>query len=439
MSQSININKKTLNQYIKELIVEYNCNYKDIYPLHEEAKRITGSNCGKDTFCAKVRNTGRKFLQENGNVDTSIQSSNTTKPFTERTSVNDKEMIAERLFTREPQSLEDVESMYNIDKKIWICTSFTVSNWDTTSTRVGKTATNYAVKAMFKRRVEIINYDELKEKFINDVKNYKPTHEPVKYKLKEKSKMLEICVYDLHFGKLALNEETKDEYDHKIARRRFLYAVQDLIEKVSHYDIERILFVLGNDFFNYDTMTGTTTGGTPQDFDLMWQQLFSKGCDVLIEAIDIMKNICPVDVMWVPGNHDMVTSFYATTYIDAWYRNCKDVNVDTGLSPRKYYIYGNTLLGFTHGKEEGKRLASLMSIEQGKHWGNTKYHHFHIGHLHSEHIKEESGVIITNVSSVCGNDSWHNLKGFRGATKKAQAFLWDYELGLSMTINSVII
>ncbi len=428
-------NKKTLNQYIRDLVVEYNCNYKDIYPFYEEAKQITGSNCGKDTFCAKVRNAGRKMLKE----CVELTSKSDSRPFTERTTVNDKEMVAERLFTREPQTLEDVETMYKIDKKSWTCVEFSVSNWDVTSTRVGKTATNYAVKAKFKRRTDVINYEELKEKFMNDVKDYKPNHEIYKYKLTtDPKKMLEICIYDLHFGKLALKEETGEEYDHKIARKRFLQTVQDLIEKVSHYNIERILFVLGNDFFNYDTMTGTTTGGTPQDFDLMWKQLFSKGCDVLVEAIDIMRKLCPVDVIWVPGNHDTVTSFYATTYIDAWYRNCDDVNVNTSSSPRKYYIYGNTLLGLTHGQEEGKRLASLMSIEQPKNWGLTKYHYFHVGHLHSEHTREEANVIITNVSCVCGSDVWHHKKGFKGATKKAQAFLWDYENGLELTINSVI-
>jgi hypothetical protein len=94
--------------------------------------------------------------------------------------------------------------------------------------------------------------------------------------------------------------------------------------------------------------------------------------------------------------------------------------------------------GFTHGDKEGKRLGGIMQVEQAKNWGLTKYKEWHMAHLHSEQVKEENGIIIRTISSVCGTDAWHTDSGYVGAIQKAQSFVWDYETGLDMIINSVI-
>lgn len=432
--------KITLNGLIRNLIDEniYKYSkvgtekfYKELYSYYESITTLAKSNAGRKTFEAKVRNAVRAKL----NCDGAVLSS---KQFTERTQVTQDEMVADRLFTREPQSLEDVEIMYNIDKTIWFCDKFTVSNWDITSTKAGKTATNYAVKATFKRRTDAINYEELVEKFIKDTNNYKPNHKSYKYNITHNSKMLEIALYDVHFGKLAWGLETGSDYDHKIAKKIFIDIINDIILRTEHINYEKIVFVVGQDFFNFDTVSGTTTKGTATDNDLRWQKLFTSGCEALIEGIDIMQEQCPVDVIWVKGNHDTSTSYYATAYIDAWYRNNKNVDVDVSPTPRKYYRYGNTLLGFTHGDKEKNRLSGIMSIEKPEWWGKTKYREFHCGHFHSEIAKETSGLIIRNISSVCSNDAWHTDLGYIGAVKKAQAFVWDYEYGLDSIINSVV-
>ena len=77
-----------------------------------------------------------------------------------------------------------------------------------------------------------------------------------------------------------------------------------------------------------------------------------------------------------------------------------------------------------------------MQIEQPQAWGETIFREWHLGHLHSEHAKEVGGIIIRRISSITGTDAWHKEKGFIGAVRKAQAFVWDKELGKRLTIDS---
>ena len=397
---------------------------EDLYKLYDLACEELGIEINYETYTRTIR----KLLPLETN-------NNTPNKYEETTTC----IKAERIFTRKPQTLEEVTEMFQINSKLWQCVKFSVSSWDVTSTRVGKTATNYSVKAEFKRREDVINYEELKEKFINDVKEYIPSTFNSKFKNNKNVTLLEIDIFDLHFGKLAWGAETGEDYDHKIARERFLSAISDILNKASHTRIDKILFIIGQDLFNFDNTANETTGGTRQDADVRWQKMFDKGVALLIEGIDLMVKTAPVDLMWFKGNHDTQTSFYATLYIDAWYRNNPDVDVNTSPSSRKYYIWGNSLIGFTHGNKEKKRLSGIMQVEQPKNWGLTKYREWHVGHRHSEHAVEENGVIIRSISSITGTDAWHKDEGYVGAIKKAQAFLWDYEYGLISIINSVIL
>ena len=115
--------------------------------------------------------------------------------------------------------------------------------------------------------------------------------------------------------------------------------------------------------------------------------------------------------------------------------------------PRKYILYGNTLLGFTHGnrendkggKEKASRLASLMPIEAKGLWGKARYYEMHAAHLHSEQmIQEINGVIVRRIASPTATDTYHTNYGYMGAVRKAQTFIYDRVRGLVQIINSPV-
>jgi len=244
--------------------------------------------------------------------------------------------------------------------------------------------------------------------------------------------MLEVSIFDLHLGKLAWNPETGDgNYDYKIARERFFYVVHEKYARAKEQKgIEKILFIVGNDYLTFDTILSTTTEGTPQDTDLRWMKLFSIGTEMLIEAIDLFSTIAPVEVVVVPGNHDKMSSFYILKTLWAWYNESELVTVSQDIKTRKYVEYGKNLVGFSHGNKEKKRIYHLMPIEQPHAWARTKYREMHLGHWHHETVLEPNGVIIRRLSSISGTDAWHFEQGFIGAVKKAHSFLWHKDKGV---------
>jgi hypothetical protein len=242
--------------------------------------------------------------------------------------------------------------------------------------------------------------------------------------------MLEVPIVDLHLSKLAWEPETGENYDSKIAERRFMDVISDIVDRAQNYAFEQIVFPVGNDFFNFNDIYGNTTKGTQQDNDSRWQKMYMKGNELLIAAIDALSQIAPVQVFQIPGNHDTQVSWYAVFNLASWYRHNENVRVDTRPNARKYVEFGKCLIGFTHGDKERKRIFGNMQIEAPEAWGRTLFREWHLGHLHSEQVKEEHGVKVRNLSSVTATDSWHYTSGYVGAIATSQSFVWDKERGL---------
>ena len=72
-----------------------------------------------------------------------------------------------------------------------------------------------------------------------------------------------------------------------------------------------------------------------------------------------------------------------------------------------------------------------MHVEAPSAWARTKWHEFHLGHIHHEESGEKSGVVVRNLSSFTGTDAYHYERGYVGAARKCQSFLWDKDRGLA--------
>lgn len=249
-------------------------------------------------------------------------------------------------------------------------------------------------------------------------------------------KMFELPIMDLHLAKYAWGEETGEDYDMKIADQLYRKSVLDILGKLAHYrlPIEKNLFPVGQDFFHVDNPQNETTAGTAMDVDTRWQKMFDIGVKALIWTVEQLRQIAPVEIVYVPGNHDKTLSYCAVYALHAWYQNCESVTVDLSPTARKYIQYGVNLIGFSHGKE-GKRIQHLMQQEQPEAWGKTLFREWHLGDLHHEEAMEIGGVKIRRISSVTAADAWHVEKGFR-AMRMAQAFVWDRDKGRELVIDS---
>lgn len=334
------------------------------------------------------------------------------------------------------KTLDDLIEQCDIDLDTWEVDRYIVNKWEVGSNVDGQIITEplFQVKAWLKRTK--FDVELFREGLVADLKKY-TKHSKLERPNPLGSCMLEINIFDLHFGKLCWGEETGEDYDIKIAEKRFLRAIETLLKRAEGFDIEKIVFPIGNDFFNSDNLRNTTTAGTFQDEDLRWQKTYRKGRELIVKAIDRLCQVANVEVVVVQGNHDFERSFYLGDALECWYDKDENVNVDNNANPRKYIHYGQCLVGFTHGNNEKvANLPMIVAQERSEIWAKTKYREVHLGHLHHKReikwisTQEYNGVVVRYMRSLSGTDAWHNQKGYKGSVQSAEAFIWEKNEGL---------
>lgn len=323
-----------------------------------------------------------------------------------------------------------------VDLSIWEVERFVVNKWEVGAkgdTGVLQVEPLYQVKATLVQRKAICDARAEIEKLKDDVKSQVPI-KVSKFKKKDKlfGRMLEINIPDAHFGKMAWSRETGyQSYDTPIASATFLRALDTLIERSEGLDIDKVLFVVGNDLLNSDNEQGTTTKGTQVATDCRYQKTFLTVRRTITEAIKRLKEIAPVHVVMISGNHDDLGVWHLGDSLECAFANDEDVQIDNEPRARKYVRYGNVLLMFTHG-DKGKRedYPLLMATERSKDFGETKFREIHTGHIHQTKVQEWHGVRVRILPSLSPPDAWHSENAFTGQLRTAEAYVWDFYDGL---------
>lgn len=335
------------------------------------------------------------------------------------------------------KTLDQLLAEADVDLTTWTVERYTVNKWEVGAKDAdGKltVAPLFQVKAYLKRNREAVNLLALRDQVIEEMAAHAPQYPAFPaVQVGSDPHMLEISAFDLHFGKLAWAEEVDGEnYDSKIADKVLDRAVEELVRKARGFDIEKILFPVGNDLLHADTPEGTTTRGTRQDVDTRPLAMFCRARDAMVRTIDRLMEVAPVHVIVVPGNHDRENALRLGVVLDAWYRNTDRVEVDAAPTLRKYVTYGINLLGFTHGSEEKHRdLPLIMAQERPVEWANSLHREWHTGHLH---LRRETrynagdthgGVVVRVIPSLAGTDAWHFSRGYTKGQRAAEAYLWS--------------
>jgi predicted phosphodiesterase len=241
---------------------------------------------------------------------------------------------------------------------------------------------------------------------------------------------LVVCPTDFHWGKHGWKDEVGETYNFDEARARLFDKTQALIDRLSTAP-ERIYVGAGSDWFHVDNDAGTTTRGTPQDMCASPAEILISGCRLAREHIDLLRQVAPVEIVMMPGNHDRHSSYALMMYLSAAYEDCPDVNIETTALNRRYLQYGNTLLGFTHGDSLSRstNLPALMANEARQLWGQVKHGVWFHGHLHHQQLTERDGCLIVQMPSLAGHDRYHYRAGYTTSTAGLAAYLIDVEDG----------
>lgn len=327
------------------------------------------------------------------------------------------------------RTLEGLLTVCQVDLNKWEVDKHIVNKWEVAakdSEGELKHSPLFQVKAWLKRK-EVDKAKEVIEYFKNQVPTLKRS---VQIKNSGGNYLYEISIPDLHLSKLCWSQETgHQDYDIRKAADMFKSAFYGLLDRVDISDIDKILLPIGNDFFNSEGKVKMTTNGTPQDDDTRWPKSFSVGCNLITDVLsDVSKNL-NVDVVVVPGNHDFERSFYLGEFLRAWFRENEAVTIDNTPTPRKYYEFGNNLIMFTHGRDEKQKDLPLIMATENSSFSMCKHRTVHLGHLHQYSVREDKGVSVKVLPSLCPPDAWHTLKGYVNNKRAAMGFLYDPKYG----------
>lgn len=247
---------------------------------------------------------------------------------------------------------------------------------------------------------------------------------------------LEICLPDPHYGLRCFAPGADADWNPALCANMVMGALDKMIALAAPFaPFEQVILPLGNDFFHTDNLWQTTTAGTPQPEADAYFHTFIGGEELAIGIVDKVKQLAPVLVYSIPGNHDRQTSFMLGRILKAYYRNDGNVTIYADESPFKFWEYGITLIGFEHGHSIAAiRLASLMANECPEAWARTQYREWHLGDQHRKGSSkpsafEEQGVSVEYLPSLVAPNEWHRLKGFNHQKRGAMMFVYSHQAG----------
>jgi hypothetical protein len=334
-------------------------------------------------------------------------------------------------------SLEDLVDFFRVDRSRWQVKRFRVNKWEQASRR----GENVRITPLYQVRAELVRsledqqveLESVWRELLADIEQHAPAyHAPLRPPLAAGEPcLLELAVMDPHIGMLAWGRETGESYDSDIAVSDYAAAIDSLLGHARLYPVERVLFVAGNDFLHVDapglsSRGGSTTAGTPQDVDGRLARMFTTARRALIAAIEKARTVAPVDVLFVPGNHDTQQTYRMAEVVSAWFRHEQDVNVIYGPQKRHYYGYGENTLMFTHGEEYRRQRDSLPLIFATECppelWVRGAHREIHTGHFHikqegrytpTSDVSETRAIRTRSLPGLTASDAWHANEGYR--------------------------
>ncbi|WP_299831262.1 hypothetical protein [uncultured Metabacillus sp.] len=226
-----------------------------------------------------------------------------------------------------------------------------------------------------------------------------------KEQVEKHSKLLEIPLYDMHFGVSSL------EY--------YSEHLNEIVQKIRSRSWEKVLFVIGQDLLHNNDFKGNTANGTPiekVDMERAFDEALQFYETIIGEAIVKAKD---VECIYVKGNHDETSAYGVFRVLKAIF---PQVKFDSSLKQRKGFVWGKIFLGLTHGDKGANRLMENFLSEYGKLIAKAEVKEIHSGHLHAEKMSDKFGIVQRTLATANKTDSWHDDNGFIGANKRFQLF-----------------
>jgi hypothetical protein len=331
--------------------------------------------------------------------------------------------------------IQSLLSLAEVNLDHWQPTKAVVNRWGS--------ADNYQAKCWLKYDESVDRNRKTMDYVLKTIRDQAAEIEwpEMDYQPVEDPHMAEISLFDIHLGKRSWMDQVDGEYNLQFGEARFKDALLDLLYQCQMYSIEEIVFPVGNDLLHFDGKHYTTTAGTRMDTAGLYHEVFRRAHELMSWTIRGLAEVAPVKVIIIPGNHDEMAMWHLGEVLAAEFSSCPYVDVDNRTMPRKYYQYGDNLLGFTHGhREKWEGLPLIMANEMPHAWAATRFHEWHLGHRHNK--RQQSFIThdqyrtcgVRILPSLCGNDDWHFKEGYQHLPQ-AEAHVWSKQQGHRATFT----
>lgn len=332
----------------------------------------------------------------------------------------------------EPITPDLIMKAHNLDKEKWTVVSFTTNAWQAQA-KYGNKTTLWQSKIVVREKKENQITTDIINEFFKNKTNFLSKKELLPFAYNDSNEILEIDYADSHTGLLSWRCETGEDYDLNIAEQRFKECIADTIERCKNRKFKKIIFATLGDILHIDNDKNETTAGTIQQADGRISKIFDRAVNMIMDCLDsLLKLKTPIEYIYVSGNHDRNTGYYLVKTLSMAYRDNKNITFDITQNPRKARLIGKNIIGFCHGDMPVKNLGRWLQQTFRKEYGESLFAEVHCGHLHSESIKEDCGVLVKRLPSICENSYWAHQQGYM-PNKGTMCFVWNEETGLRET------
>jgi hypothetical protein len=378
-----------------------------------------------DNIARSIRNFLQYLREESDEVkNTSFEKDSVT--WDERDDAASFIAVTRKVIHTKEQAIELAE----VDLDVWQVERFLLNSWGVTNGK-GEYFTNYQVKLWFKRRkqsereLESILTKKIAESASKSLK---------KHIVKRRSLSVEPNITDLHLGRFAFDEKSLSHiWSLEEAKHHYNEAIDSSFAQIELSEIAEFVLPVGNDMIQIDSSNNMTTRGTPQMNTEFWQTLFEYSYHMTKDVIERLSKIAPVKVLMIAGNHDYDSTFSLGVALQAYFRTNENVEVVNKGMLRTYHRFGANLTGFNHGDvKQPMRLHAAMTKDVPELYGDTKFHSYHIGHLHKNSKKtifdfvekdEYYGLDIEICPSMTPTDAWHYKNLYIGNLRRSKTFV----------------
>jgi len=240
-----------------------------------------------------------------------------------------------------------------------------------------------------------------------------------------------IVIGDAHFGMLAWDKETGDDWDVEIAREIHTKAIRRALELAP--PSSRLLLINLGDAIHADGNNATTTAGTRVDVDSRWPKVIGIFVETMNLAImEGLQKHDHVELCNIRGNHDDLSSIVIRMILAERWRNNPRVTIADNLKMVWGHRFGKNLICAMHGdKTRLNNIPALIAADYRKDWGASTHAHVYAGHVHHHKAQEFPGIEVEYMRVLGAKDAWHAGQGYR-SRRSLRCDVWHHEHGRVM-------